>query len=299
MPVLRASEFASTWGCVATVETPDPASPVTHGACVRVVHVTVSACSAGPSPQEPDPVHGGAPAARTTSGTVAGACHEDTPVKKRSTARHRAETPARRLPRRVAGLGAVAAVAAAAPFAVTGSAAAAPTSTWDRLAECESSGNWSINTGNGYYGGVQFSQSTWEGYGGTTYASRADLASKGEQIAIAERTLAGQGWGAWPACSARLGLSGSGDPNATAAGSRDTERASRSSSRSHTHSHSHSSSSSSSSSSASGTYTVRPGDTMSEIAHAGGMGWRTLWDRNRHVTSNPNVLYVGQVLTLG
>jgi resuscitation-promoting factor RpfB len=76
--------------------------------------------------------------------------------------------------------------------------------TWDALASCESSNNWTINTGNGFYGGVQFKQSTWEAYGGRRYAPRADLATREEQIAIAEVTRAKQGWGAWPVCSARL-----------------------------------------------------------------------------------------------
>lgn len=79
-------------------------------------------------------------------------------------------------------------------------------SVWDRLASCESGGNWSINTGNGYYGGLQFSQSTWEGVGGTQYAPRADLASREQQIAAAEVLLKSSGWGAWPACSSQLGL---------------------------------------------------------------------------------------------
>ncbi|AEF41941.1 resuscitation-promoting factor [Hoyosella subflava] len=79
-------------------------------------------------------------------------------------------------------------------------------STWDALAQCESTGNWAINTGNGYYGGLQFSQSTWAAYGGTQYAPRADLATREQQIAIAEKTRASQGWGAWPACSSKLGL---------------------------------------------------------------------------------------------
>ncbi len=79
--------------------------------------------------------------------------------------------------------------------------------TWDALAQCEAGGNWAINTGNGYYGGVQFDQNTWERNGGLRYAGRADLATRGEQIAIAEMTLARQGWGAWPTCSARLGAS--------------------------------------------------------------------------------------------
>lgn len=85
-------------------------------------------------------------------------------------------------------------------------AEAASGGTWDKVAECESSGNWHINTGNGYYGGLQFSASTWAAYGGKTYASRADLASRAQQITVAERVLAGQGPGAWPVCGARAGL---------------------------------------------------------------------------------------------
>ena len=90
--------------------------------------------------------------------------------------------------------------------------------TWEDVAQCESGGDWAINTGNGYYGGLQFSQPTWEAFGGTEYAPRADLASKDQQIAIAERTLAGQGWGAWPTCSKQTGATGEGDPNAVAGG---------------------------------------------------------------------------------
>ena len=71
---------------------------------------------------------------------------------------------------------------------------------WDAIAACESSGHWAINTGNGYYGGLQFDQNTWERNGGLRYAERADLATREEQIAIAEVTRARQGWGAWPVC---------------------------------------------------------------------------------------------------
>lgn len=78
-------------------------------------------------------------------------------------------------------------------------------STWDALASCEAGGNWAINTGNGFYGGVQFDQNTWERQGGLRYASRADLATREEQIAIATVTQARQGWGAWPVCSGRIG----------------------------------------------------------------------------------------------
>jgi uncharacterized protein YabE (DUF348 family) len=77
--------------------------------------------------------------------------------------------------------------------------------TWDALASCEAGGNWGIDTGNGFFGGVQFDQGTWEHNGGLRYAPRADLATREEQITIAEVTRARQGWGAWPTCSARLG----------------------------------------------------------------------------------------------
>ncbi|MGA9869770.1 MAG: transglycosylase family protein [Rhodococcus sp. (in: high G+C Gram-positive bacteria)] len=77
---------------------------------------------------------------------------------------------------------------------------------WDALAQCEATGNWAINTGNGYFGGVQFDQNTWERQGGLKYAPRADLASREEQIAIASVTQRSQGWGAWPSCTSRLGL---------------------------------------------------------------------------------------------
>jgi hypothetical protein len=85
-------------------------------------------------------------------------------------------------------------------------AEAASMRTWNRLAQCESSGRWHINTGNGYYGGLQFSPSTWRAFGGRKYATNAHRATKREQIRIAERVRRHQGWGAWPACSRKLGL---------------------------------------------------------------------------------------------
>jgi resuscitation-promoting factor RpfA len=96
-----------------------------------------------------------------------------------------------------------AAVAAGVPIALAGTANAAPAGVWDKLAMCESSGNWAANTGNGFSGGLQFTPSTWRAFGG---AGNAHTASREQQIAVAERVLAGQGWGAWPACSAKLGL---------------------------------------------------------------------------------------------
>ncbi|QGU03982.1 resuscitation-promoting factor Rpf1 domain-containing protein [Corynebacterium comes] len=91
-------------------------------------------------------------------------------------------------------------------------ASAAPDSDWDRLAQCEAGGNWNINTGNGYHGGLQFSPSTWSAYGGQQFAPYAYQATREQQIAVAEKTLAGQGWGAWPACSAKLGLNSAPTP---------------------------------------------------------------------------------------
>ena len=112
--------------------------------------------------------------------------------------------------RHVAALAAATGLAAIAGLGTAGAAQAASGSTWDAVAQCESGGNWSINTGNGYYGGLQFAQGTWEGHGGTQYAPRADLASRAQQIAIAENVLASQGPGAWPVCSVRAGLTAGG-----------------------------------------------------------------------------------------
>jgi len=90
----------------------------------------------------------------------------------------------------------------------SGPAGAATTATWNRLAGCESGGNWHANTGNGYYGGLQFSQGTWVAMGGTKYAARADLAAAEEQMATGEVLLKAShySWGAWPVCSRKLGL---------------------------------------------------------------------------------------------
>ena len=77
---------------------------------------------------------------------------------------------------------------------------------WDAVATCESGGRWDINTGNGYYGGLQFSASTWRGFGGTQYGTTANKATREQQIEIAQRVLAKQGPGAWPTCSRKAGL---------------------------------------------------------------------------------------------
>ncbi|RFD25756.1 resuscitation-promoting factor RpfA [Mycobacterium uberis] len=91
-------------------------------------------------------------------------------------------------------------------IALAGQASAATDGEWDQVARCESGGNWAINTGNGYLGGLQFSQGTWTSHGGGEYAPSAQLATREQQIAVAERVLATQGRSAWPACG--HGLSG-------------------------------------------------------------------------------------------
>ncbi|WP_329130398.1 transglycosylase family protein [Streptomyces sp. NBC_01476] len=102
-----------------------------------------------------------------------------------------------------------AALAPMAVLATAGGAAAADSAVWDRIARCESGGNWHINTGNGYYGGLQFSASTWRSYGGGAYASTADRASREQQIAIATKVQRASGWGAWPVCARKAGAYGS------------------------------------------------------------------------------------------
>ncbi|MEV0947784.1 resuscitation-promoting factor Rpf1 domain-containing protein [Rhodococcus sp. NPDC049939] len=117
--------------------------------------------------------------------------------------RHRKPSNTGRTVAKVAVTSAIVGVSGA---AFSGTANAAPDSDWDRLAQCESGGNWGINTGNGYHGGLQFSPTTWAGHGGTEYAATAYQASREQQIVVAERVLETQGWGAWPSCSSSLGL---------------------------------------------------------------------------------------------
>jgi LysM repeat protein len=174
--------------------------------------------------------------------------------------------------------GAVVLGAAAIGVGMLAAPAAAAEHDWSGVAQCESSGNWSINTGNGYYGGLQFSSQTWLGHGGGQYAQRADLASPAQQIAVAERVLLTQGAGAWPACGVHL--RGGSTAAAAAAPVREAPAASRSSDR--------------------GTYTVRSGDTLSKIASAQGVagGWERIWALNRDSVPNPNVIQVGQRLAI-
>jgi resuscitation-promoting factor RpfA len=182
-------------------------------------------------------------------------------------------------------------------------AEAAATTVWDRVAQCESGGNWKINTGNGFYGGVQFAAGTWKAYGGKTYASQAHLATKAEQIAIARRVLAGQGPGAWPVCSRRAGLTksnGKADRNAAPAsnpGASKTQNVTDSKKKI-------AKKSTQKKYSATGKtgkiVHVKRGDTLRKIAkryHVKG-GWKGLWKLNKKTIKNPNLIYLGQVLKI-
>jgi murein DD-endopeptidase MepM/ murein hydrolase activator NlpD len=181
------------------------------------------------------------------------------------------------------------------PLIGAGVAHAADVSTWNKVAACESSGDWSINTGNGYYGGLQFTQSTWEAYGGTAYARRADLATRNQQITVAEKVLKGQGPGAWPVCSGHAGLTRGGTtPGLDTSGPatqivkrsvRDVKPQTTPQSQAGT----------------TEMYTVVHGDTLSGIAdshHVQG-GWQRLYAANRKtVGADPDLILPGQRLNL-
>ncbi|WP_155053986.1 LysM peptidoglycan-binding domain-containing protein [Streptomyces blattellae] len=203
--------------------------------------------------------------------------------------------------------------AVAAPLMVAGNASAATASEWDAVAQCESGGNWSINTGNGYYGGLQFSASTWAAYGGTQYAATADQASKAQQIEIAEKVLAGQGKGAWPVCG--TGLSSAAYDGSSSSGSSENQ-----SSESSTRSTEEQSASRSAERPApeqgtektvttptgtkvekgDGEYKVVTGDTLSTIAeeHDVTGGWEKLFELNKDIVDDADLIYPGQQLHL-
>jgi nucleoid-associated protein YgaU len=187
--------------------------------------------------------------------------------------------------------------------ATAANAATTSTSTWDALAQCESGGNWSTNTGNGYTGGLQFSDSTWAAYGGTGSAASA---TREQQIAVAEQVQASQGWGAWPSCASQLGLSGGGGATAAAPPSApvqnvpvqnvpvqnvpvtaptDAVAASQ-----HVAPVALSGE----------TYTLEAGDTLSTAAEKLGIegGWQSLADANTDTIGDPDLVFEGQVLQL-
>ncbi|QES40778.1 transglycosylase [Streptomyces venezuelae] len=205
--------------------------------------------------------------------------------------------------RTMAVIGGAALLAPLGLLAATGQAGAADSGVWDRIARCESGGNWQTNTGNGYYGGLQFSAGTWRAYGGGAYAPTADRASKAQQIAVAAKVQRAQGWGAWPSCSARAGAYGSAPggaapvpkaakpapraakPAPKAVGQRPggtADRSHRGPLRG-----------------TSGSYTVRPGDTLSVIAARHGTDWRWVYAANRQVIGgDPDMIVPGQRLSL-
>ncbi|MEU1159922.1 transglycosylase family protein [Streptomyces sp. NPDC005921] len=186
-------------------------------------------------------------------------------------------------------------------LAATGNAAAADNGVWDRIAQCESGGNWHINTGNGYYGGLQFSASTWRAYGGTAYASTADQASREAQIAVATKVQHAQGWGAWPVCSARAGATGSAPESASATTKSSTESATKSTTtrKSTPAAKTPQRSTPRTGASAKGDYTVREGDTLSGIAARHGTSWQRLYAANKAVIGDdPNLIVPGQRLAL-
>lgn len=171
-----------------------------------------------------------------------------------------------------------------APMLAVVPAHAASDSTWDELAHCESTGNWAANTGNGYYGGLQFSPSTWKAFGGGEYAASAHQASRAEQIAVAEKVLAAQGWNAWPSCSKQTGASGSATPRTVErdAGSQAPERTKLSAP----------------AASGADTYTVKSGDTLGRIAAAHGLGhWKDLLAKNPGLGAG-QLIHPGQVITI-
>lgn len=197
--------------------------------------------------------------------------------------RHRAPS---RTGRNIARTALAGAVAGAPLFAVAPAASAAPNTTWDRVAQCESGGRWGVNTGNGYHGGLQFAPSTWRAFGGGQFASSAHQASRSEQIAVAERVLAKQGWGAWPVCSRKAGARGQGVTLRSAPAGESSKAKSKSTS------------SLSKTAAARGRYVVKRGDTLSAIAARHGVkgGWKALAAKNPGL--NPTLLKVGRAVAI-
>ena len=189
------------------------------------------------------------------------------------------------------------------PLVTAGQASAASVDTWDRVAQCESSGNWKANTGNGYYGGLQFNNSSWAAAGGTKYAPRADLATKDQQIATAEKLLAMQGPGAW-ACAGAGNLT-SGGPAAQVNPDGNTQSSAQNSAEPQQKAAPKPAAPAKPAKpapqSAGSAYVVKSGDTLHKIAEAHHVdgGWKAVYDNNRKaVGSNPNVIYPGLKLTV-
>lgn len=206
------------------------------------------------------------------------------------------ESLARALTRRAAQLTLVGALAAT-PLALAAGTASADTD-WDALAQCESSGNWSTSTGNGFSGGLQFTPSTWKAYGGSGSAKNA---SREEQIAVAERVKAGQGMNAWPTCSKKTGQTSSkansGDSSSKSSSKKTESTKSESTKSSSKKTETESVRAAAPSAVApAGAYTVASGDTLSSIAATHGVSWQQIAQRN--AIANPDALSVGQQLVM-
>ncbi|MFI9244559.1 transglycosylase family protein [Streptomyces sp. NPDC053086] len=225
------------------------------------------------------------------------------------TTRNTARPDSARKGRTTAALAGAALLAPLGLLAATGSAAAADNGVWDRIAQCESGGNWHINTGNGYYGGLQFSASTWRAYGGTAYAPTADQASRSAQITVATNVQQAQGWGAWPVCSARAGASGaapaaartgsSGTPASTGGATQKSAPTRSAPTRSAPAKTPERPAATTGRSASRGDYTVREGDTLSIIAARHGTTWQRIYAANEAVIGgDPDLIVPGQRLVL-
>ncbi|MET9493670.1 peptidoglycan DD-metalloendopeptidase family protein [Streptomyces sp. NPDC006552] len=182
------------------------------------------------------------------------------------------------------------------PLIGAGAAQAADVQTWNKVAACESTGNWSVNTGNGFFGGLQFTRSTWAAYGGTAYASRADLATKDQQIAVGEKVLKGQGPGAWPVCAQRAGLTRTAERPAPVL-TRTAERPAPA----RTVQDVKPEVTPQSAAGRAEMYTVVGGDTLSGIADARKVrgGWHRLYTANREIIGgDPDLILPGQRLSM-
>ena len=203
--------------------------------------------------------------------------------------------------RRGAALAAISAagVALSATAASAATPAATSSSTWDALAQCESGGNWSTNTGNGFSGGLQFTQSTWAANGGTGSPANA---TREQQIAVAQNVQASQGWGAWPSCAAQLGLSGGGGAAASVpVQSAPVQSAPVQAAPAAYPIQAPVPARHAAPVALSGeTYTVQSGDSLSTIAEHLNIkgGWQALADANTDTISDPNLVLAGQVLQL-
>lgn len=181
------------------------------------------------------------------------------------------------------------------PLTIAATPANASSVNWDAIAKCESGGNWAINTGNGFYGGLQFTMGTWHANGGV---GAPQSASREQQIAVAERVLATQGIHAWPVCGAHAG---DGAVAASAPSQHHVVHRVVTPKAPTAPKHLQSTSSAPQAaprSAANGDYTVVAGDTLSGIAHKLNVpgGWNALWNANKSVVPNPNLIFPGQKL---